>query len=149
MAHYIYSIRKNATDCPLTQGYVGCTNNASKRHHEHFHANAGNPSPLRGEIKDEWFFEVLAVCEDKTNALQVEYFYRPTPNIGLNVRAGGSHGGNTWLKGRKSNNPTISVEAKEFIEWWYNNPRLAPTLTEQAVILECSVSTISKYRSTL
>ena len=144
--YYVYSITKTANCDAKTSGYVGVTYDFIKRQREHFMPNPGNPSPLRGENPDNWHFELLAICDTKEKALVIEGLYRPTTNIGLNKLAGGSHAGNTSLKGKPSNNRNQLTEAQvgKILQWKYADD--APTLEDQAGILKCSVKTISNYR---
>jgi hypothetical protein len=130
----------------MTDGYVGCTKNASKREREHFHVGVNNPSPLRGENPEDYTFSILAICDTKEKALAIEGLFRPLPNTGLSKMAGGAHGGNEKLIGRKSNNPSLDDDAIAQILKWKGD-KYAPTTAMQAEILGCSIKTISNYRN--
>ena len=86
--YYVYWYKRpNFTD-PYTEGYIGITNDMYRRNKEH-----------RRSVKNHHIVNALKKYNDiemiklhtcsKTEALELEYVYRPSKNIGWNMAPGG------------------------------------------------------------
>jgi len=91
--HTVYWFKLRYHCNPFTQGYIGITNNISRRSNEHFNnARLGKFSHLCNAIrkhgKHKIQVEILHNCTDR-EALDFESYYRPETSTGWNMAAGG------------------------------------------------------------
>lgn len=88
--YVVYWCRLPEHSNPYCQGYIGITNDFSRRQKEHTRAINDNNhfhNALQ-KHKDDVIWQILHKC-DKESALDLEYSYRPETNIGWNYAIGG------------------------------------------------------------
>lgn len=122
---YWYHLSDQHTD-PYTQGYIGVTNNAERRHKEHITCSRdlSNNLHLYNAIrKHTWESitkKVLHIVDSYEKASELEYLYRTQPNIGWNSAIGGYLGiaetGKTPIKLYHQDEPTKILEYPSIVE---------------------------------
>jgi predicted GIY-YIG superfamily endonuclease len=85
--YLVYWIHYTSHTDPYSEGYVGVTNNLTKRKSAH-KKNPINPIIPRALNKGA-VFSILEENLTRDEALQLETGYRPTPRIAWNIAAGG------------------------------------------------------------
>jgi hypothetical protein len=89
---YVYWYHLDTHTCPETEGYVGITNWPSRRHYQHSIGNGKGSKHLHNAFKkygDRVQKTFLLVTDDREHAEIEEMYYRPVPEIGWNICAGG------------------------------------------------------------
>lgn len=133
--YYVYWIRDAAHSNVFDQGYVGITNNPSKRMTYHTRGTNGDNNALHEAILCGAEMTILHEVPNKQAALSWERIYRPQPNIGWNIIPGGTTPPDQ--SGKKFDSPdhgmrnkTHSVETKQRMsnartgwKWWNNGAR--------------------------
>lgn len=75
----------------ISEGYIGISYDPDRRFKEHKTASYFNPYLRKALHKyDDITMEILHCCFSEQAALELEYQYRPTINIGWNLNAGGA-----------------------------------------------------------
>lgn len=88
MIYYVYHIKR--PDMPTTEGYIGITNNPTRRFKEHQSNTHYNPYLQRALQKyNDITLEVIHCCFTKEAAIDLELLYRPNPQQGWNIAKGG------------------------------------------------------------
>lgn len=102
---FLYHIKRKGM--PLSEGYIGITNNTSKRFSQHIRDSKSNGRSVRNRhlynaLNKYNDIEFVILEEGSDDYIkQREFELRPDVFIGWNQAVGGSHnGGNVW-KGRK------------------------------------------------
>jgi predicted GIY-YIG superfamily endonuclease len=129
MSTYIYWIHYPEHTDPLTEGYIGVTTNPTRRFKQHSLEYSSHNPRLYRAIKKGAIQTILETLEDKEEAFLREETYRPVPNIGFNLNAGGAAPPAQWGHTHRTNNgQTIhSEEHKKGMSErfgklkWYNN----------------------------
>lgn len=97
----IYWIRKPTDTDIFTQGYVGISNNIKRRFREHEKCRGTSAVLFSAINKYSWDWLVKGVIATETSreaAMALENTFRPTENIGWNIRAGGDTSPDTMLR---------------------------------------------------
>lgn len=86
--YFVYWYKRTDFTNPYTEGYIGITNNTKRRDLEHRRGtkNLHITNALNKYADIEMV--ILHTC-NKAEALELEYIYRPTTNIGWNMAIGG------------------------------------------------------------
>lgn len=91
--HYIYWIHHPDHTDPYTEGYIGLSNQPDKRFKAHTTNTASVGSKYLREMSDSdkalLSHTILAKCSSLEEARELEQKYRPSPNIGWNIKKGG------------------------------------------------------------
>ena len=89
--YYVYWIHLEEHDSPMTQGYIGISNQPEKRLRAHLTDTAPVGSKVIREMQDtsKLVHTILSSVETLAEARETERHYRPLPNIGWNVKRGG------------------------------------------------------------
>lgn len=94
----VYWIKKDDQSDPLSEGYVGITTNLYERIRGHRKNRKINK--LTSFLKKHWestVIEILDMNLSQEEALELERYYRPTEDVGLNHQRGGELGvGPDW-----------------------------------------------------
>ena len=98
MSTYLYWIRHDEHTDPMTQGYIGITNNPRSRFTGH--KNSGENTYLQRNINKGATMVILKEFRSRKQALKEEIKYRPHRGIGWNIMEGG--GNPPILKGKDS-----------------------------------------------
>lgn len=86
--HYLYWIHRKEHDDPLSQGYIGISNNPERRLKEHSSSKFTKVGKI---INNSRCVELTVIKESTTlsEILNLELSYRPEPEIGWNQAQGG------------------------------------------------------------
>ena len=94
--YIVYWAHTDLSADPFASGYIGITKNSlASRRRGHYKASRKKKTPFYDALKkydDKLIWEVLHENLSQKQALELEYYYRPTPGIGWNHDAGGSIG---------------------------------------------------------
>ena len=85
--NYLYWIHYPHHTDPYTEGYIGITNDLYMR--EYKHRNGGGSPIAYNAMKKGACFSVLHQYNNRNDVVKKEIEYRPTENIGWNIREGG------------------------------------------------------------
>jgi predicted GIY-YIG superfamily endonuclease len=119
----VYWIRNIKHKNPLTEGYVGLTKDLPSRLKHH--RNSKKKTKLTSFLKSyDWLskveIEILDMNLTVEEACELEAYYRPTENIGLNLQRGGELGvGPDWYKipeNKEQHRLATSIATKEAIK---------------------------------
>lgn len=108
--YYVYWIRNADHTNVYEQGYVGITNNTSRRMAYHEKGVNGDNRRLYEAIQRGAEMEILHEVGEQTIALQYEKVYRPHPYIGWNINPGGL--GTPDQTGKKFTSPNHGMRNK-------------------------------------
>lgn len=86
--YFVYWYKRPDFTNPYTEGYIGITNNTRRRNLEHRRGTKNLHLTNALNKYDDIEMIILHTCA-KAEALELEYMYRPTKNIGWNMAAGG------------------------------------------------------------
>lgn len=124
--HYIYWIKKTGQTNVLTEGYVGYSNNPSRRFEEHKSAKTVVGNNIR-KYSNEIEVVVLEGFSAEEDALQKEKQLRPRKNIGWNVAIGGQ------IPPDNSNNIDVRKRISDTLKAQGANPYSEKTHSKETV----------------
>lgn len=90
--NYVYWYHLDTHTDPTCEGYVGVTNWLTRRRYQHRIGNGKGSIHLNSALKkygERVTMTILKATPDREEALLEELYWRPTPNIGWNICAGG------------------------------------------------------------